>query len=309
MPSHPPIAHQPPPSVPSDPLITHRPPPSVSSDPLIAHWQAQARRHVVSVNGCRVCWRAFGSGPALVLLHGGHGSWLHWVRNVEALAGRFTVWVPDLPGYGDSDMPASGALQALLDATSASMEVVVGANTPIDLAGFSFGGLVAAHLAARHGNVGRLVLLGPAGHGGVRRPHGKLLNWQDAARAGDAAALAAVMRHNLAVHMLHDAAAIDPLAVALHTTACMAARFHSKHISRAGGLADALTRHRGEQLLVWGEHDVTAEPALLATRLCEGQVRRHACVVPGAGHWVQYEQARAVNDLLIGAGPQAAPGS
>ena len=284
-------------------------PPSVPSHPLIAHWQAQARRHVATVDGCRVCWRAFGGGPALVLLHGGHGSWLHWVRNIEALAGRFTVWVPDLPGYGDSDMPASGDLQALLDATSASMDVIVGTNTPIDLAGFSFGGLVAAHLATRHHQVRRLVLLGPAGHGGERRPRGKLLNWQDAARAGDAAALDAVMRHNLAVHMLHDEAAIDPLAVALHTAACMAARFRSKHISRAGGLADALAQHQGEQLIVWGEHDVTAEPALLAARLCKGHTRRRACVVPAAGHWVQYEQARAVDDLLLGARPQAAPGS
>ncbi len=283
-------------------------PPSVPSNPLITHWQAQARRHVATGNGCRVCWRAFGSGPALVLLHGGHGNWLHWVRNIEALAGRFTVWVPDLPGFGDSDMPASTDLQALLDATSASMDAVFGANTPIDLVGFSFGGLVAAHLAAARSHVRRLVLLGPAGHGGERRPRGKLLNWHDAARAGDHAALDTAMHHNLAVHMLHDAAAIDALAVALHTAACIATRFRSKHISRAGGLADALAQHQGEQLLVWGEHDVTAEPALVAARLCQGHARRRACVVPGAGHWVQYEQARAVNDLLLGAGPQAAPG-
>ena len=32
-----------------------------------------------------------GSGPDVVLFHGGMGSWKHWVRNVEALATRFTV--------------------------------------------------------------------------------------------------------------------------------------------------------------------------------------------------------------------------
>jgi CubicO group peptidase (beta-lactamase class C family) len=36
--------------------------------------------------GPSVTWRRFGSGPHLVLLHGGHGSWLHWVRNIEFLA-------------------------------------------------------------------------------------------------------------------------------------------------------------------------------------------------------------------------------
>ena len=43
-----------------------------------------------------------GSGPDLVLFHGGMGSWKHWVRNVEPLATRFTVHALDHPSYGDS---------------------------------------------------------------------------------------------------------------------------------------------------------------------------------------------------------------
>ena len=33
-------------------------------------------------------WREWGRGETLVLLHGGFGSWLHWVRNIEALSAR-----------------------------------------------------------------------------------------------------------------------------------------------------------------------------------------------------------------------------
>ena len=84
---------------------------------LMARLQAQAKRHVVQTPGGGVCWRGFGAGPALVLVHGGHGSWLHWVRNIEALSRSFTVWVPDLPGYGDSDDAATGGLSDLLDST------------------------------------------------------------------------------------------------------------------------------------------------------------------------------------------------
>ena len=40
------------------------------------------------------------------MLHGGAGSWTHWIRNIEAVAaaGRMAC-VPDLPGFGDSDVP------------------------------------------------------------------------------------------------------------------------------------------------------------------------------------------------------------
>ena len=39
----------------------------------------------------------------MLLLHGGSGSWTHWLRNIQPLvdAGR-QVLVPDLPGFGDS---------------------------------------------------------------------------------------------------------------------------------------------------------------------------------------------------------------
>ena len=49
----------------------------------------------------QVVWHRWGRGAPVVLLHGGAGSWRHWVRNVDALlaAGR-TVWAPDLPGLG-----------------------------------------------------------------------------------------------------------------------------------------------------------------------------------------------------------------
>jgi pimeloyl-ACP methyl ester carboxylesterase len=277
--------------------------PSRSVPALVVRLQALAQRHEPTVHGRRVCWRQFGDGPPLVLLHGGHGSWLHWVRNIEALAACFTLWVADMPGYGDSDDVGPGGMQALLDATLGSLNALVGPDAPIDIAGFSFGGLVAAQVAARRQAVRRLTLLGPAGHGAMRRPTGKLVNWQQAAHEGDANALAAAMRHNLGVHMLHEAASIDELALYVHTGSCLRTRFRSRTISRAGGLADALARHPGETMLLWGEHDVTAEPARLVRDLCAGQPNRRGQLIEGAGHWAQYERADAVNRLLLGTAP------
>ena len=263
---------------------------------LITRLQAQAQRHVVQTPGGGVCWRGFGAGPALVLVHGGHGSWLHWVRNIEALSRSFTVWVPDLPGYGDSDDVATGGLPDLLDTTLTSLDLLLGTDTPVDLVGFSFGGLVAAHMAARRPGVRRLALLGPAGHGGMRRPRGELLNWH---RAKDAAALEVCMRHNLATHMLHDPTRIDAVALRVHTDSCERARFRSKEISQAGGLQAALDSQGTQKLLAWGEHDVTALPTVLAQALSAGRATCQTHIVAGAGHWVQYEAADEVNRLLL----------
>src|SRR5436305_1225664 len=89
-------------------------------------------------------WRRWGAGLPLVLLHGGSGSWRHWARNIAPLSAVRTVWVPDLPGMGDSDPPphppdrpeASRAVMAALDALLPAQQ--------FDLAGFSYGGSIAA---------------------------------------------------------------------------------------------------------------------------------------------------------------------
>ena len=59
-------------------------------------------------NGGRMMWHVWGEGsgkPILLLFHGGSGSWIHWIRNVQPLAQHFTVYAADLPGLGDSDPP------------------------------------------------------------------------------------------------------------------------------------------------------------------------------------------------------------
>lgn len=274
----------------------------VATPDTIAVLEQLARRHTVPVAGGAVCWRCFGSGPVLVLLHGGHGSWLHWVRNIEALAHCFEVWVPDLPGYGNSsDVPPPGGLDALVHATTRSLDMLVGPATPVRLVGFSFGGLVATHLAAVRPGVTHLALLGSAGHGTQRRPVGKLRSWHAVAASGDATGLAEVMRHNLAVHMLHTPPAkIDALALHLHTWSCLRTRFRSKEISHAARIGPLLETLPSRLLLVWGEHDVTADPPAVLGSLAPGHAARQTMRVQGAGHWVQYEKADTVNALLPG---------
>lgn len=268
---------------------------------LIAALERTGDLHRVAVDGAEVAWRRFGRGAPLVLVHGGHGSWLHWTRNIPALAQHFTVWVPDLPGYGASS-PAqpAGDLAALVQATAASLDHLVGATSPVRIAAFSFGGLVATQLAALRPGVRQLALLGTAGHGTPRRPRGKLLDWKEAARADDADALANVMRHNLGVHMLQaQGDAIDPLALHIHTVSCLATRFRSRHLSLAARIGPLLDTLPARLWLGWGADDVTADPPLARATLAIAHPDRVARIIDNAGHWVQYEQAETLNHLLL----------
>lgn len=245
-----------------------------------------------------LAWHRFGNGPPLLMLHGGHGSWQHWLRNIESLSEVRTLWIPDMPGYGASARPVAPTLDSLVAGLLHGLARHIPAHEPIDLLGFSFGGLVAAHLAVQRGQVRRLALIGPAGHGTERRPRGELTSWREADRQGDEAAVQAIMRHNLLQHMLHDEASVDATALQVHSDACRACRFHSRPISRGGGLQAVLDRFRQPMLLLWGEHDVTAVPEQLLPRLLTGHPNRQGSILAGAGHWAQYEAAAQVNERL-----------
>jgi hypothetical protein len=85
---------------------------------------AEARRLETPCGDGSMVWRLWGNGPPLVLLHGGYGSWMHWIRNVLPLSRRFTVAAPDLPGLGESATPpephtAEGLAQIIADGLDA----------------------------------------------------------------------------------------------------------------------------------------------------------------------------------------------
>src|SRR5262245_36091801 len=66
----------------------------------------RAARKVTTRCGAGVMvWRLWGSGEPLVLLHGGYGSWTHWIRAIPELSRHYELWVPDLPGLGASALP------------------------------------------------------------------------------------------------------------------------------------------------------------------------------------------------------------
>jgi pimeloyl-ACP methyl ester carboxylesterase len=62
----------------------------------------------VTIDGIQFHYMTAGKGPAVVLIHGYAETSLMWKPIIPLLAERFTVIAPDLPGIGDSSIPADG---------------------------------------------------------------------------------------------------------------------------------------------------------------------------------------------------------
>ncbi len=63
---------------------------------------------IAVVQGLRLHYLTAGHGPAVILLHGYTQTSRMWRPIIPLLAEKFTVIAPDLPGIGDSEIPAGG---------------------------------------------------------------------------------------------------------------------------------------------------------------------------------------------------------
>lgn len=100
----------------------------------------------VQLHDIRLHYRAIGTGPTLVLIHGLGSSGADWAFQVRDLAAHFHLVLPDLRGCGDSEKPRTRYtirqfaqdLWGLLDAIG---------EHDVGLIGFSLGGAVALEMA------------------------------------------------------------------------------------------------------------------------------------------------------------------
>lgn len=113
----------------------------------------------VDINGCTINYAKTGTGPAMVLIHGLANNWFGWGPLIPLLKKHFTLYLIDLPGFGDSGDLKEYSIEI-------ASEYVIDFVDQIDedevyLTGVSMGSLVAAHAgAAMNGKLKGLILLG-----------------------------------------------------------------------------------------------------------------------------------------------------
>jgi 2-hydroxy-6-oxonona-2,4-dienedioate hydrolase len=271
--------------------------------PEVAAVHAHADRRETPCGDGTVVWHRWGVRTAaapVVLLHGGSGSWLHWLRAIAPLvaAGR-EVWVPDLPGFGDSATPPSGGdADAIIAPLEAGLQQLVG-NTACDMVGFSFGGMTAGMWLAQHPARGqRLVLVGAPAMGVTPKRQFELKGWR---HLPTEALQMAVHRHNLGVLMLHDPAQIDGLALQIHVANVLRDRMPRRRLSSTDILAQSLADVRCPVHAIYGEHDALYRnflPELRAAFASAAPNFRGLQLIADAGHWVQFEATDAFNAAL-----------
>ncbi|MEO6972040.1 MAG: alpha/beta hydrolase [Rhodoferax sp.] len=249
-------------------------------------------------------WHLWGQGCSthapVVLLHGGSGSWTHWLRNIQPLAdnGR-RVLAADLPGFGDSAPPTQGTdADALPEPLEAGLKILLG-DQACDLVGFSFGGMTGGFLAALFPErVNRLVLVGAPGLGVASRRTVKLTPWR---HLTDASQQEAVHRQNLAALMLLHPESITDLAVQLHVANVLRDRMKGRSLAYTDALVRALHQVQCPVDAIYGREDALYRGRLdvLAEALRAAPGFNGLQLIEDAGHWVQFECPQAFNTALL----------
>ncbi len=269
----------------------------------------------VNVNGKPIFFTEAGTGPAVVMLHGGGpgaSGVSNYSRNIEALAAHYRVIVPDMPGYGksvkgvDHNDPfgyLADMIRGLLD------ELGIGTA---HLVGNSYGGAAALRLALdTPARVAKLVLMGPGGIGTTRALPTAGIKSLLAYYGGDGPS-----RDNLATfirtYLVYDGAdvpddlidpryraSIDPEVIADPPLRRPSGRTALRTLWRMDLTRDSrLQTLMTPTLVLWGRDDKVNRPAggpMLVNLLPNAEL----IMTSRTGHWMQWERAELFNQLVI----------
>ena len=241
------------------------------------------------------CWNGDQNKLPLVLLHGGWGSWTHWLRVIPELACLSPILAGDLPGMGASaDFSQRGHTIEMSELVAEAIDQLVPLGSQFNLVCFSFGAIVGAEVAALHGNrCENFIAVGAAGFGdlhhivtGITVPDPTL----------ESLKLNIIHKNNLKLLMIANEALIDDLAIYIHRRNIECGRFKSRRLSKGRGFIDALPKIKARIGGIWGELDSTGGGiALIKKRKEIIQYFHPQCmfeIIKGGGHWVMHEKPK-----------------
>ena len=256
-----------------------------------------------------------GAGDPVVLLHGGGPGATgvsNYARNIDVLAERFRVIVPDLPGYGQSSKgidhsdpfgDLACAIRGLLDELGIERAHLVGN---------SYGGAAALRLALdRPDMVDRLILMGPGGVGTTRALPTKGLNTLFG-YYGDEGPSREKLATFIREYLVYDGAAVPDELVELRYEASIQPEVVAnpplrrpsgptvlRTLVRMDFTRDRrLSRLSTPTLVMWGADDKVNRPAG-GLRLVRTMPNCDLYLAARTGHWVQWERPDLFNSLAL----------
>ena len=269
----------------------------------IEEFEKGSRKLFISTNNTTICWRIWGKGQPIILLHGGYGSWRHWIKQVTYLSKDYQILVPDMPGFGDSsDLKSDHTPENIsLNLYQTFRKLNITDLDNINLVGFSFGGLISGHLSYQLLKKGielkNLILVGPGGTGARRGPMREMV------RRTPKMSFEEILKahfENLKILMFNNPKNIDLLSLYIQLENTNNHRLKSRPISATNTLIKILEKQNIIPYLIFGEKDATIGPYLeerisLFREACK-DVRIHVEI--DAGHWIMYEKPDRFNNLI-----------
>jgi len=273
--------------------------------------------HYVHTNGVRLHVVQCGppDGPLVVLLHGFPEFWYSWRAQLPVLAAAgYRVWVPDQRGYTSSDKPAGIQAYTLPILGADILGLLDAAGRPqAHLIGHDWGGIVTWYLAAQYPERVATATILNVPHPALRlrdlwhMPDQLLRSWYIAFfqlpgwperlfRRRDWQ-FGTTMLRRTSRPGLFDAAELARYKAAWAAPGAITAMLNWY---RALRLPTGIRWPRIKQpvQIIWGRHDafLNAKLAQFSLKHCQqGQLH----YLPTATHWVQLEEAEAVNALLL----------
>ena len=264
--------------------------------------EKDSKKFFIKSKDSKVCWRAWGKGKPLIFLHGGYGSWAHWIKQAIPFSQDHKVLIPDMPGFGESDdldMPHTP--EKIASNLADSLIELISINDNLIVCGFSFGGLIAGHLSyeliQRKFKPYKLILIGPGGLGAKRGEMKTMI-----ARHSKMSEEEIYNAHktNLEILMMYNPEKVDNFSVHIQKQNTDAHRIKSRPISATNTLSKILEKQDVPLYVIWGEKDASVgvylEDRMAILRKVNKNVRFH--VEYNVGHWIMYEEEKMFNKIL-----------
>lgn len=269
-----------------------------------------AEMMVADLGGIKLHYDDVGDGMPLILIHGsgpGASGRANYIRNIEPLSKHFRVIVPDLPGFGKSDMKPVGTP---IPGWWADKLVEFMNQLGIEKAHFvgnSLGGAITLKIAMEKPSmVGRMVLMGSGGGTPVTSVFPTegiktLVNFYD----GPGPSLERLKA--FISQFVYDPSQITEELIAERLQAAMDPRIIAQPPMRMGpGVVleelwrdPRMSKLPHETLIIWGRED-RVMPLDCGFVLMKQIPRARFLVMPQCGHWAQWEHADEFNQVVLG---------
>jgi pimeloyl-ACP methyl ester carboxylesterase len=247
------------------------------------------------IDGLDVLYYTAGHGEPLVVIHGGGGDARTWWRNIAVLAEKYTVYAPDLPGFGGSQPLSGNYYIPELSEFIAKFAANLGLEK-FNLVGHSLGGGIALNFALKWPDkITKLVLVSSLCLGREIAFWVRLFSLPAIISSFGAIFMTVLKGVKWIVKQLNPAGLVMPLSPAAMTVGGSITTFRQQTLV----LEQYLPEVKMPTLLIWGSRDPIV-PVMQAYRAAKVIPDCRVEVFQNRGHNVHRDELKKFSNLLTG---------